>query len=234
MKVFYVNTCRILLCFLTGHSLHAQEDTSFVHAIKKTVVSLHISTLGFGGNISFSLPSRAELVSEIGYTYFKFARNQYFSLPEQSEILLQPDIEHSILTSMITWYPFKKRLIYLKSGIGYALKQTYFVRITSPTGLMLGGMEISEQDFGQIDLNINWNRLMPYAGMGIGRKDTRKRADIAFNIGFFYMGSPKIKARFEGFLESTTLDTEMVKIQKNLKNYSYLPVLSINLRYKIK
>lgn len=53
------------------------------------------------------------------------------------------------------------------------------------------------------------------------------------NIGFLYMGSPKIKAQFEGFLESTTLDTEMANIQKNLKNYSFLPMLSVNLRYKI-
>lgn len=197
-------------------------------------MSLHVSTVGFGGNISFSLPSRFSFVGEIGYTYFKFVRNQYFNLPEQSEILLQPDIKHSILTGMINWYPFEKKLIYLRSGVGYALKQTYFVRITSPTGLMLGGMQISEEDFGQIDLNVNWNKLMPYIGIGIGRKKPKKKTDLMFNIGFFYMGSPKIKAHFEGFLESTTLDTEIVKIQKNLKGYSYLPSLAVNFRYKIK
>lgn len=197
-------------------------------------MSFHLSTLGIGGNVSFSLPSKSQFVGDIGYTYFKFARKQYFNLPEQSEILLQPDIKHSILTGTISWYPFKKRLIYLRSGMGYALKQTYFVRITSPTGLLLGGMQISEEDFGQIDLNVNWNRLMPYMGIGIGRKEPKKKIDMMFNIGFFYMGSPKIKSHFEGFLESTTLDTEMVKIQKKLKNYSYLPVLSVNLRYKIK
>ncbi len=197
-------------------------------------MSLQISTLGIGGNVSFSLPSREQFVGEIGYTYFKFVRNQYFNLPEQSEILLQPDINHSILTGTINWYPFKKRLIYVKSGVGYMLKQKYFAKITSPTGLMLGGMQISEEDFGQIDLNINWNRLMPYCGIGIGRKEPKKKTDIMLNVGFFYTGSPKIRAHFEGFLESTTLDTEMVNIQKNLKNYSYLPLLSVNLRYKIK
>lgn len=234
MKVFYVNIYLILLCFLTEHSLGAQKDTSFVHTIKKTVMSLNVSTLGIGGNISFSLPSRLQFVGEIGYTYFKFARNQYFNIPEQSEILLQPDINHSILTGTINWYPFKKKFIYLKSGIGYALKQTYFVRITSPTGLMLGGMQISAEDFGQIDFNVNWNRLMPYVGIGIGKKEPKKKIGATFNIGFLYMGSPKIRAHFEGFLESTTFDTEIVNIQENMKNYSYLPVLSVTIRYRIK
>jgi len=233
MKTFLRNTYIVLLGLISEYSLGMQKDTSFVQAVKKTVVGLNVSTLGIGGNISVVIPSKAVLVGELGYNYFKFTKELNYTTPEESEIFFQPDVRRNIVTGMVSWYPFKKQQVYFKGGVGYALRQRYFVRVTSPTGLLLGGVEIASEDFGQVDLEIKWSRLMPYVGVGFGKPLPKKKLGVNFNIGCFYMGSPKINAQFEGFLESTTLDTQVAVIEKNVKNYSYFPVLSLSLRYRI-
>ena len=211
-----------------------QKDTSFIHPLKKTVLGLHVSSLGIGGNISAIIPSKKiVLVGELGYHYFIFTKELNITTREESEIFFQPDIHQQIMTGMLSWYPFKKHLVYFKAGVGYAVKQRYFVRITSPTGLLLGGVEITSEDFGQVDLEVKWSRLMPYVGMGFGKPIPKKKLDLTFNIGCFYLGSPKINAQFEGFLESTTLDTQVAVIERNVRNYSYFPLLSVSLRYRI-
>ncbi|RYU93736.1 hypothetical protein [Emticicia agri] len=234
MKIFLINTYLFLMCFLSEESLAMTTDTSFAGAIKKTVIGVNLSTQGIGGTISMVIPSKVVLVGEVGYSFFKYTKDINYRTPEESDIFFQPDIHQHIVTGMISWYPFKKRLIYFKSGIGYGIRQRYFVRVTSPTGLLLGGVEISSEDFGQVDLAVQWSRLMPYVGVGIGRPSPKKKLGVSFNVGCFYMGSPKLLAQFEGFLESTTLDSQIAVIQKNMKNYSYFPVLSVSLRYRIK
>lgn len=233
MKIFLINIYLLLVVFLPENSIGMPKDTSFAHAIKKTVVGLNVSTLGIGGSISLVIPSKSALVGELGYSYFKFTKHISYRTPEESDIFFQPDIHQNLITGMISWYPLKKKLLYLKSGVGYSTRQRYFVRVTSPTGLFLGGVEIASEDFGQVDLAIQWNRLMPYLGVGIGKPSPKKKLGVSFNMGCFYMGSPKIHAKFEGFLESTTLDTQISVIQANMRNYSFYPVLSVNLRYRI-
>ncbi|MBA4850538.1 hypothetical protein [Emticicia sp. BO119] len=233
MKIFLINAYTLVLCFLSDYSLGMPKDTAFINTIKKTVIGLNASTLGIGGNISLRIPSKVVLVGELGYSYFKFNKEINYRTPEESDIFFQPDIRQNIVTGMISWYPLKKKRLYLKSGVGYSVRQRYFVRVTSPTGLLLGGVEIAPEDFGQVDLAIQWSRLMPYIGIGIGKPISKKKLSVSFTMGCFYMGSPKIQAQFEGFLESTTLDTQVALIQANMRNYSFYPVLSLNLRYRI-
>ncbi|WP_101725367.1 hypothetical protein [Emticicia sp. TH156] len=233
MKTFLLNTflffCGLLPCCCQG----SQKDTSIVQTFRQAVVGLNVSTLGAGTNLSVMIPSKVVLLAELGFSYFRFTRELNLKLPEGSSVFFQPDIHRNVVTGMLSWYPFKKEKFFLRAGLGYCVRQKYFVRVTSPTGLLLGGVEIASEDFGQVDLDIKWSNLMPYAGIGFGKPIPKKKLGVNFNIGCFYMGSPKINAGFQGFLESTTLDSQIALIEKNVRNYSYFPMLSVSLRYRL-
>ena len=233
MKIYLLNIFLTITCLWPDYGVCNTIDSLSFLKKQKLAVGIQASTFGLGATVHWVLPTPKRLSLEVGYTFLRFIKDQHIQISEESEVFLQPDVHHSMVTALLSWYPFQKKNIFVKSGLGYNFGQKYFVHITSPTGLELGGLEIAADDFGDIDIGIKWNKLMPYLGIGFGRELPKKKVDVVFNIGTFYMGSPKINTRFEGFLETTTLDAEVVKIQRNLKNYSYFPFLGVNVRYKI-
>ncbi|MCY1369134.1 hypothetical protein D9M69_561550 [compost metagenome] len=61
----------------------------------------------------------------------------------------------------------------------------------------------------------------------------KNRVGLGFDLGFFYLGSPRLSLDYEGFLETTTIDDELVKIQHNMRGYRYYPYVSVQMRVRV-
>jgi hypothetical protein len=74
---------------------------------------------------------------------------------------------------------------------------------------------------------------MPYAGVGLGKVVPKRRLSVGGEMGFFYMGKPRVSLDYSGFLETTTIDEQIPTVERNLSGYRFLPTLTISLTYRL-
>jgi TonB dependent receptor len=89
----------------------------------------------------------------------------------------------------------------------------------------------SKKDLGTLVLNAKVNKVNPYVGLVWGNPVPKKKASIALELGTYYVGSPKITWVGTGIVGPTADQASIV--ENNIKSYSWLPVLSLHLNFKI-
>lgn len=193
--------------------------------------SVNLSSRGYGAEVGFKLKEKPSFGLRIGLSYLAFQKSQNIKMDKGTSVDIFPDIKTIVLGSFADYYPFKKKGFRLTTGLSYEIIQRYQVAFSSASGLNLGGLQIASDDFGNINFGMKWNALRPYLGFGFGKSIMKKRLGFGFDMGFAYMGSPKLKLLYEGFLETTTIDEEMKKIEANMKGYSYYPYVGFQIRY---
>ncbi len=222
------------MAIFTCHSVSGQKkDSLFSTILKKSSAGLHLSSFGPGLGMHSVSPANPRLQFDLQFTFFQLRKAREFTLRGDSKVDIAPDLRHLMVSGFASYYPWINKGFYGKAGLGYNFGQRYKARITSETGLELGGIEISGEDFGTVDVGVKYNKLIPYLGAGYLKKLRSSRFSLGFDLGCFYLGSPTLEADFEGFLESTTLDRELLTIQNNMKNYSFYPYLSVQLHYNL-
>jgi hypothetical protein len=195
-------------------------------------VSLLASSSGLGLEFSWQKPSSPNLRYRLGYTYFEFLKTQRINMEKQKNIDLTPQLRKQVLYGVVDYFPFKKKRWHVSAGLAYNIKDQYQFKANTETGVIFGGIEIYAEDFGTIKGDIRWSKLMPYLGIGYVANLYKDKVLLGIDIGSYYMGSPKLNLSYEGFLETTTLDEEIPKIEHNLRGYSYYPNIAFTLGYR--
>jgi hypothetical protein len=133
------------------------------------------------------------------------------------------------------YLPFRnQKWVSLVGGVGVDLRQTYQLFVSTETGFNSDGLVINAKNFGTIDASIQWQAVMPYLGMRLASSPVNHRFTVGGELGVFYMGSPALRVDYEGFLETTTLDQEIIKIQQNMRGYSYFPFVELSMGYRLR
>ncbi|GAB2642812.1 hypothetical protein GCM10027035_41030 [Emticicia sediminis] len=234
MMYFKPTLCSIvvsLYVMLSSISLKASFKNDTISSYIPRSFSVNLSSRGYGAEVGFKLKEKPSLGLRIGLNYLAFQKAQNIKMDKGTSVDIFPDIKTLALSSFADYYPFKKKIFRLSGGLSYEIIQQYQVAFSSASGLNLGGLQIASDDFGNIKFGMKWNALRPYLGFGFGRSIMKNRLGFGFDMGFAYMGSPKLKLIYEGFLETTTIDDEMKKIEANMKGYSYYPYIGFQVRY---
>jgi hypothetical protein len=191
------------------------------------------NTQGLGMELDMASSRYAKWNLRLSYQYFRYLKENTIVLQKGSELIVDPAIRQQSAVVKVDWHPFKKGRFRISSGLAYHLVQDYKVLARSLTGIKQGDITIAPEDFGVIDASLKWNSLRPYLGIGWGRSFPNHRISFGFDMGVYYMGSPKLDVSYEGFLETTNLDAELKKVETNAKGYSYYPNLSFQVRYRL-
>jgi len=212
-------------------SMAKVQDSTF--SFKPKSVALNFSSRGCGAEIGFLINKNPLLGLRINASYFSFGKSQNIQLDKGTSLDIFPNIQTLVIGSLVDYYPFKRKAFRLSGGISYDAVQQYQVAFSSASGLDLGGLQIAGDDFGNIDFGVKWNAIRPYFGVGFGKSVMKHQVGLGFDMGVAYMGSPKLSLLYEGFLETTTIDNEMKKIESNMRGYSYYPYLAFQLKYNL-
>lgn len=218
----------IFCLFLLSFNLDAQNP---VQGLRLGALA---SSTGIGAELSYQ-PYFRSLNSwrlRVVYTSVAFQKPQQFSMDKGKSIDLSPNLQKKVAQFLIDYFPFKRKRWHLSTGLAYNVDQTYRFEVSTETGVSLGGIDIEANDFGTIRGGVRWNTWMPYLGFGYLANLYREKVWLNIDLGTYYMGSPKLDISYDGFLETTTLDEEIPKIEHNLRNYSYYPYLSLGLGWK--
>lgn len=231
---FLTNKCLFCVLFLISPWVGAtmKRDTSSL--VKIDNIGVGLSSRGLGAEVGLKLKEKDKYSLRVNVAYLAYSKPQSIKMDKGSSVDIFPQVASVVLGCLIDYHPFKKKIFRLTGGLSYEIIQQYEVSFNSSSGLNLGGLQIASDDFGNIQFGMKWNALRPYVGFGFGKPNMTKRIGMSFDMGMSYMGSPKLKLGYEGFLETTTIDEEIKKIEKNMSGYSYYPYIAVQIRYNLK
>lgn len=196
-------------------------------------ISISGGTSGIGGELSYSVLPSHRVHLRAGTSYIQYTKIYNFEYNNRSFIKIDPNLRLGIVYTGIDYLPFKKSTFYTTAGIGYVYNNKTALVANTESGLDISGTFISSEDFGKINFEIKWNSVTPFVGIGFGRAVPKKRFGVSAELGSYYIGSPKLAMDYTGILEITNIDEAILKIEKNMAGYAFLPYLLVKLKYGI-
>jgi len=217
----------LIFCLLSTVMVNGQKFTQDIG------LGVSASTMGVGPEISYYPEKYPHFGIRFHWVQFGFNDSLHINMANKKSLDIKPTIQRQVGAFYLDYFPFKKKRWHLFGGVSYNIKQDYLFNVTTKTGVSLGGIDIQPTDFGSINLGIKWSEWMPTLGFGYLGNLYKNRLLLGVNFGVSYMGSPKLQVSYEGFLETTTLDEQIPKLERNIRNYSYYPNLNFQLKYLV-
>ncbi len=101
---------------------------------------------------------------------------------------------------------------------------------------IVGKLEISPEEIGQVKITMDYNSICPYIGLGFGSTLPRvKRVSFAIELGIVYEGSPDVTLEATEMLSPTAEDEQNLDvIQGNVDTYyMFYPVLNLQISVRL-
>jgi hypothetical protein len=233
MTKFYLLTIFLFVKTLSGFANSLITADSTLINPPNASFSMVGGLTGLGLELSYLILPAHRLYLRGGTSYIGYAKLYNFEYNTRSFIKIDPALRLGLVYAGIDYLPFKKSSFYATVGVGYTYNVKTAVIAYTDTGLDISGTFISAEDFGKINFEIKWNKVVPFIGIGIGRAVPKKRVGLSAELGTYYIGSPKLSMEYTGILEITNIDEALPKIEKNMAGYAFLPYLMVKLKYGI-
>lgn len=209
------------------------QDSTQAYGPARYGISLQLSTTGIGLQLAREFRRYPRLTARLGASYFAYRKLVRVDVGEGSKLDLSPDIVLGIGQINLKWHPFRKSSFFVSGGGGYSVRPDVAVTIRAQDKLKFGGLEMTPENVGTIRTALRWGHPLGYGSLGFGRTIPRRRMGFGVELGCYYLGRPEVRLEYEGFLETTTLDEQVPKIEQNMRNYRWLPSLQFNLSYRL-
>ena len=222
----------VIISALAFVGAHAQQSDSTKTTSDKTkgplkvALGIQVGTVGPGLNLAFEYFKHWNF--RLTGTYLQFNYNE-------TNVAMQYIFNSTARTGAVgvyaDWFPFNKA-----RGVGFTAGVAYsFVKIQaggrSTITYQSDEFTVTPEEIGEISSTFTSNPVMPYFGLGFGRPVPNKRVNFRFEIGAFYMGSPKVDMNATGRVAQTVGEKD--KIELNISNYMFYPNVSFNLNFKL-
>ncbi|KAB7729201.1 hypothetical protein F5984_16310 [Rudanella paleaurantiibacter] len=203
-----------------------------VHRLAQSV-SIQAGVLGVRGFYNRSVGHSGRFMMRVGGQYLAYRKPNRVNLDKNAYIMLQPDFMVGLAELGARWQVFKGRSLYVATSLAYNWHPSLSLRIHAEDKLNFDGLELTPEDVGIVDLGFKWQQVMPYAGVGLGKVAPKRKLSVGGEVGFFYMGKPRVALDYTGFLETTTIDEQIPIVERNLSGYRFLPTLTVSLTYRL-
>ena len=224
--IFILTICAISMA-------QAQDSVGQATRQADQSIGLQAGTTGLGLFYNRVVSRRHRLTARVGGQYIAYRKPIQIKTAPDSYLNVDPDFMISTAQAGLLWNPFGRGSFFVGAGVGYTGHPNLNFVITANNKLNLGGLELTPEDVGTIDLGVRWRPVVGYVGWGFGRVIPRRRFSAGFEMGVYYLGRPRVQLSYEGFLETTNIGEQVPVVERNLSNYRYLPSLSLTLSYAL-
>lgn len=235
MKKIAVHVCLLTLTFLLSATAGAQADSTstarkkLTHNSNPVVFSVIAGSQGLGADIKAGIVKKLSLRAGAAFLPQVNANNVFTFTDVPSDNTLKASFTNAHL--LVDFTPFKGNGFRLVGGAAYLIKASGTVTVTPNGSYKYGDIEINQQDMGTTTMDIKWSGVAPYLGISLFRGTPSKVFNITLDAGSYYIGSPKTNITGTGLLEGTS--DQNAQLQKNMQGYKWLPVLQVNLNFKL-
>lgn len=212
---------------LIGINANSQTDTIRNFTNQKSV-QLNLGTQGIGAEFLYGILPK--LTVRGGVNAIPLKANDIFKIEDfNSSTHASADFYNVHILADYT--PFQTvSWLRLVGGFAYFFKADGKVRITPSDNYTYGDLVLSEEQVGYVDLNVDWKGVAPYLGLAFANTFPRKKFNVNFDLGAYYLTKPKADIIGTGLLEGNSSQT--AQFQSNIKNYRWLPIVQVNFNYK--
>lgn len=214
------------------YSSQRPADSTNVRA-GRHAVSLTLGTTGPGVQYRYTLDQKRRLTLRVGGQYVAYRQPIQVEASPGSYVVIHPDFMIGLLQGGVAWQPFRRGSFFVAASLAYTWHPGLGAVIRAEDKLMFGGLELTPENVGRIDLALRWKPVIGYVGWGFGRSIPRRRLGVGAEVGVYYLGRPRVRLQYEGFLETTTLDQQVAVVERNLAGYRYLPSVNLSVTYRL-
>jgi len=212
-----------------------EEPAAFSSDKFGTGISAKVGTLGYGGELSVSI-SDNWVTARFGINSLHYNRNS-----TQSEISYDFKLQLKTASALLDFYPAMGSF---RATIGLMYDNNSIDLTAKPTGATytINGHIYPTSEVDSVRGSISFSKTAPYLGIGWGNPVAKGKGwGIVTDLGILLQGSPKtsLSAHCAASALACTpsaiqadVDAENAKLQNDLKNLKYWPVLSIGLSYQ--
>ena len=194
----------------------------------KLGLSLNLGTTP-GLDIGYAISPK--ITARLGYSYFKYNTNTTAKTSGE-DVKLGGDANISIASLSFEYHPFKRSSFKLIGGASYFDKGQIALVVT-PTGTYkFGSTSFSPSDLGNVQFTVDYGKqYAPFAGIGFGRTVPKRRVGFGFEVGSYYTQTPKVTLTGDKRLSS--MSEQQAKVQENMKDWKYWPVVNLRLAIRL-
>ena len=221
-----------LLCAFTCIIFQAKSQTT---SPSNSYVGIHAGTQGFGVTAGMPISNQFGVHAGISFLPFDINVNKtYGSYATSSDVKARFSNVHLALD----WSPFYTsqnffRYFAVSGGAGYFFKADGDFKTSLTESYHYGEIEVAPEDIGILTTNISWkNSVAPYLSVGFNNIDVHPLLSLGGSLGSYYLSKPTVNMLGTSLLEGNEANAPI--IERNAKDYRFLPVLQINFSYKIK
>jgi hypothetical protein len=190
--------------------------------------SFKVSTLG--GGVEAEKTFTDSTGGRVGVNYFT---GDYSATIDNIDY----DMELNLMTvsAILNWHPFK-------GGFrisGGAMYNDNHIDITAEPSISykIGDTTYTASDVGTLEGKVKFNEIVPYIGIGWDTSfGKRNRFGLLVDLGVIYQGSPDVELTATGLASSQAFENDIQaeedKLQEDLDEYEYYPVIGVGLSYR--
>ncbi len=196
-----------------------------------TSLGLRGGTLGGGVELSYALSQRAAV--RLNADAYNFTQSStHDNIDYDMKLKLQT------VSLLGDWFPFANNF---RVSAGAVLNENKFTLKGQPTGgfYTINGTQYNTAQVGSLDASVDFNKAVPYFGIGYGRP-INGGLSLIFDLGVMFQGSPKSKIDLtcgplatpaECAQAQSDAQAEQSKLNESLHSFKYYPVISLGLAY---
>lgn len=190
---------------------------------------LHLGSQGIGADFRYGLTEK--LSGRIGGSIIPVKANNVFTLQSfQSRASVSANFSNVHL--LADYAPFES-VQWLKFVVGgaYLFKANGGADLVPTGNYNVGGYKISREEVGTLNIDINWKGPAPYLGLNLLNTFPQNKFNINIDLGTYYLKQPRSTITGTNMLSENYLLEP--RLNSNISNYRWMPVLQLNLNYKL-
>lgn len=217
----------IILGLLICSNQYSQEEmTTDSLKVRKNAIGVSFGT-GFGFDYSRTW-KQDKLYITASFNSLPYTINGIEQEISGEELLVDTSIDFQNIDLKLSYHPFSNAFK-LVGGIGFFQSSNLNIFTTFKNNIVVGEVEFTSADSGNLDINFNWSETAPYLGLGFGRAVPNKRLGFSFDFGTYFSSSPEITLDATGVIEQTQ-DQEAL-LNESFDTFKFIPYGSFRLSY---
>lgn len=220
----------VTLLFLLGsNAISAQEDARLnegTSAVGATSLQLQLGTQGIGLGLRYDFTPKVGLKLGGNFIAAKTTRDLDFN-DFRVNLGAQGQYNNLSLTGDYALIPAFRIVV----GAAYQLNTYLKADVTPTEQVEANGIVLEADEIGDLHVDVSYTGVAPYLGLGIGRATPKNRFNVSADLGTYYLNSPNVIVVGTEYLAGN--DINGPKLEQNLKGYRWMPVLQVNLTFRL-
>ncbi|MDN3583774.1 hypothetical protein [Mucilaginibacter flavus] len=225
-KVFLVFLALVVLFI---KDVRAQEIPMYGPDLNQKSLRINMGSQGVGAEFGYGINAKTAL--RLGANFIPLSANNAVNVSGFNSTS-RVSASFSNVHLLADFTPFANAHGFrLVGGAAYFMNANGNLQMQPKSDYSYGDIVVPAADAGNLNMRVNWKGVAPYLGFGLLKAFPNHAFNINFDLGSYYLRRPDANIVGTGLLAGNS--SQSAQLQRNLKDYRFLPVLQLNFNFKL-